>query len=373
MADDDRDETTPPAAEVAPDEQGPAAARFGSPGQPFRRGPFYIGLVGGLGALTAYFGAQAILSALNILVLVFIAIFFAVGLHPSVNRLRGWGLPRGLAVAVVGLAVLLVLCGGLFALVPPLVGQVEAFVQGLPENLDTLARNPLIRDLTEQYDVVERAKAAVTPENLTKAFGGVLGGLALVFGTIFNILTVVLLTLYFLAAFDRMKSGAYRLAPASRRERVQAIGDEILTKVGAYIGGALFIALLAGATTFLFTLAAGIPYPVALAIVVAIFDLIPQVGATLGALVVILVGFVTSVPVGIAAVVFFVLYQQLENWIIYPRVMARAVRVSDLAAIVSALLGVALLGIVGALIAIPACAALQLIVREIVIPRQDKH
>lgn len=373
MADDARGATPPSAAEDPATEQPPAPPKFGNRGQPFGRGPFYVGLVGGLGALTAYYGAQALLSALNILVLIFVAAFLAVGLNPAVNRLQRWGLPRGVAVAVVGFALLIVFCGGLFALVPPLVRQVDAFVDGLPANLDALGRNPFIRDLTERYDVVERAKSAVTPDNVTKALGGVLGGLALVFGTIFNVLTALLLTLYFLAAFDRIKAGAYRLMPASRRERAQALGDEILTKIGAYIGGALFIALCAGVSSFLFMLAVGIAYPVALAIVVAICDLIPQIGATLGAIVVILVAFVTSVPAGIAAVVFFVLYQQLENWIIYPRVMARAVRVTDLAAIVSALLGVALLGIVGALIAIPACAALQLIVREIVIPRQQTH
>lgn len=372
---------TPPEPEPAAEEQTAeeqtaeeqTRTRFGTPGRPLRRGPFYLGLVGGLGALTAYYGVQALLSALNIVVLIFIAIFLAVGLNPAVNRLQRWGLPRGLAVAAVGLGVLLFFCGGLFALVPPLVRQVDAFVDGLPSYLDALERNRLIRDLGERYDVVERAKSVLTASNVTKALGGVLGGLALVFGTIFNVLTAVLLTLYFLAAFDRIKTGAYRLVPASRRERAQAIGDEILIKVGAYIGGALFIALCAGVSSFLFMVAAGIAYPVALAIVVAVFDLIPQVGATLGAVVVILVGFATSVPIGIAAVIFFVLYQQLENWIIYPRVMARAVRVTDLAAIVSALLGVALLGVVGALIAIPACAAVQLIVREVIIPRQQAH
>jgi predicted PurR-regulated permease PerM len=211
----------------------------------------------------------------------------------------------------------------------------------------------------------------ITPANLTNALGGVLGGLGLVFGTIFNVLTALLLTVYFLAAFDRLKAGAYRLVPATRRERTQALGDEILRKVGAYIGGALFIALCAGLSSFAFLLIAGVAYPAALAVVVAICDLIPQIGAMLGAAVVTVVGFATSIEIGIAAVVFFVLYQQLENWIIYPRVMSRAVRVTDLAAIISALLGGALLGVVGALIAIPACAAVQLIVREVFMPRQQ--
>ena len=348
------------------------SGRFGHIGRPFGRGPFYVGLVGGAGALTAYYGVQAVVGALNILLLVFVAAFLAVGLNPAVTLLQRWGLPHGLAVAVVAVGGILLFCGGLFALVPPLIQQIDAFVDKLPGYLDALNRNSVVRDLTERYDVIERAKSVVTPGNLTKALGGVLGGLGLVFGTLFNVLTALILMVYFLIAFDRLKTGAYRLVPASRRERAQALGDEILHKVGAYIAGALAIAVCAGLSSFVFMLIAGIAYPAALAIVVAICDLIPQIGATLGSAVVIVVGFATSVPAGIAAVAFFVLYQQLENWLIYPRVMSRAVRVTDLAAIISALLGVALIGVLGALVAIPACAAIQLIVREVFVPRQER-
>lgn len=371
------DDPAPQAPPLPAEEQPPPAEeqrpRFGPVGRPFRRGPFYVGLVGGFGALTAYYGVQALVGALNILVLIFIAIFLAIGLNPAVSRLHRFGMPRGLAVAVVAVGGLLLFCGGLFALVPPLVRQIGEFVEQLPTYLDELNRNPLIRDLTQRYDIIERAKSVITPANLTGALGGVLGGVGLVFGTIFNFLTALLLMIYFLAAFDRLKEGAYRIVPASRRDRVRALGDEILRKVGAYIAGALVIAVTAGVASFAFMAVAGIAYPAALAVVVAVCDLIPQIGATLGAVVVIIVGFVTSVPIGIAAVIFFVLYQQLENWLIYPRVMARAVRVTDLAAIISALLGAALLGVVGALIAIPACAAVQLIVREVLLPRQESH
>ncbi|MGH2602864.1 MAG: AI-2E family transporter, partial [Dehalococcoidia bacterium] len=147
----------------------------------------------------------------------------------------------------------------------------------------------------------------------------------------------------------------------------------ILAKVGGYMVGSLALAALAGATSLVFLLITGIPYALALAFVVAIFDLIPQVGATLGAIVLTLVGLTVSVPVAIAALIFFILYQQLENWVIYPRVMRRTTAVSDLAAILGVLLGATLLGVVGVLIAIPATAAIQLIVREVVFPRQNTH
>ncbi len=345
--------------------------RFGRPGPPVRRSPLLIGLLAGLGLLLAYIAYTAVQNVFSILLLIFIAMFLAIGLNPAVVRLTKWGLPRGVAVAAVGLGASLVLCGGVLALIPPLVQQSNALVENLPQYLDNLRRNDQLNDLNEQYHLLDQLKGVATAKNVTMALGGVWGGVRVAFSALFNVLTVVVLTLYFMAAFDRLREGGYRLVPASRRQRVRLIGDEILTKVGAYLGGALAIAVVAGTSTFVFLLIVGIHYAYALAVLVAITDLIPQIGAILGAIVVSIVGFATSVPAGIACVIFFLIYQQVENYAIYPTVMRRAVKVTDLAAILSVLLGVALLGVVGALIAIPIAAAVQLIVREVVLPRQE--
>jgi len=350
-----------------------STARFGVPGQPLRRNPFWTGFIGGLGVLLAYAAFLAVRNAASLLVLVFIAIFLAIGLNPAVVRLHGWGLPRGLAVATVGLTIMVLLCGGLFALVPPLISQTGQFIEQLPGYVEDLRRNEAINDVIERYRLVERIQAAVNAETVGRAVGGVFGGALLIFGTIFNVLTVLVLTIYFMAAFDRMREAAYALVPASRRDRVRLIGDEILDKFGAYLVGALAIALLAGTATFVFAVSTGLPYPFALAVVVAVCDLIPQIGATLGAVIVSVVAFAAALPAGIACVAFFLVYQQVENYLIYPKVMRRSVKVSDVAALVSALLGVALLGIVGALVAIPAVAAIQLILREVVLPRQNSR
>jgi predicted PurR-regulated permease PerM len=347
--------------------------RFGRPGPPLRRNAFLLGFTGGLGALLAFTLFSAIRNAASILVLVFIALFLAIGLNPAVVRLRKWGLPRGLAVAVVALAVVLLLCGGVTALVPPLVAQTADFIDSLPTYLESLRRSQAINEFVERYGLLERVQSAANPQTIGRALGGVFGGARLLFGTLFNVLTVLVLTIYFMAAFDRLRAAAYALVPASRRQRVQLIGDEILTKVGAYMVGALSIAILAGLSTFFFALVADLAYPFALAVVVAVCDLIPQIGATLGAIVIAVVGFAASVPIGVAAVIFFLVYQQIENYLIYPKVMRRSVQVSDVAALVAALLGVALLGLVGALIAIPAVAAIQLILREVVLPRQQER
>jgi predicted PurR-regulated permease PerM len=331
-----------------------------------------VGFTAGLGLLLAYVVFLVLSDAVSVLVLIFIASFIAVGLNPAVVRLQRWGLPRWLAVAIVGLGIVVMFGGVLLALIPPLVTQASFLVGSSPEYFEQLRRNEILRNLDEQYDLFGRLQSALTEANLARVAGGVLGGARALFGALFNVLTVVVLTVYFMAAFDRIRLGAYRLVPASRRERVQAIGDEILTKVGAYMAGALAIAIIAGAAAWVFLLIAGVAYPFALAVVIAVCDLIPQVGATIGAVVVSAVGFVTSLPVGIACVVFFIAYQQIENFLIYPKVMRRAVKVSDLAAIVGALLGFTLLGIVGALIAIPVVAAVQLIAREVVLPRQQR-
>ncbi|MGH3712987.1 MAG: AI-2E family transporter [Micromonosporaceae bacterium] len=346
---------------------------YGEPGKPLSRSPFLIALTAGLGLAVAYVGYEAVRSIWSILVLIVVAGFLAIGLHPAVAWLQKYGLSRGLAVAVVALVGLLVSCGGLLAVIPPLVRESAAFIAAAPGYLDDLRRADWIEQLNERYDVLDKVQDALTPDNVTTALGGVMSGAGLVFGSLFNIVTIGILTLYFLAAFDRLKEGAYQLVPASRRPRARLLGDAILAKVGGYMVGSLLIAALAGLSSLVFMLITGIPYPLALALVVAICDLIPQVGATLGALVLTLVGLTVSVPVAIAALVFFLLYQQLENWVIYPKVMRRTTQVSDLAAILGMLVGGAMLGLVGVLIAIPATAAIQLIAREVVIPRQNAN
>lgn len=378
------DEPRPDAAEPEPSAESPATGaqeqeppadtgQYGAPGPPLsRRNPFLIGLLGGLGLLTAYGIFLGLRNAASILVLIFIALFLAIGLNPAISRLRSWGVPRGLAVTIVALIVVLLLCGGVFALIPPLVTQTGQLIENVPGFIESLQRNETINDLIQRYDIVNKVQGALDAGTVTDALGGVVGGAKLLFGTIFNVLTVLVLVIYFMAAFDRIKEGAYSLVPLSRRQRVRLLTDEILTKVGAYMVGALAIGVLAGVCTWVFALIVGLSYPFALAVVVAVCDLIPQIGATLGAVIVSLVGLASSLTTGIVCIVFFLIYQQVENYLIYPNVMRRSVKVSDVAAVTAALLGVGLFGVIGALIAIPMVAAIQLIVREVVNPSMEQ-
>jgi predicted PurR-regulated permease PerM len=361
----------PPADAAESDER---AGEFGRPGPPLnRRNPFLIGFIGGLGVLLAYAAFLGLRNAASILVLIFIALFLAIGLNPAVARLRKWGVPRGGAVAIVALTVVALLAGGIIALIPPLVTQTTQLIDNVPDFIQSLQRNQTINNLIQRYDILTKVQNAINAGTVGNVFGGVVGGAKLLFGTIFNVLTVLVLTIYFMAAFERIKEGAYALVPATRRNRVRLLTDEILLKVGAYMVGALAIAVLAGASTFVLALIVGLAYPFALAVVVAVCDLIPQIGATLGAVIVSLVGVASSLTTGIICVVFFIIYQQVENYLIYPNVMRRSVKVSDVAAIVAALLGVALFGVIGALVAIPLVAGIQLIIREVVVPTmQDR-
>ncbi len=366
----DGDEAIP--ADAARDSRD--EGRFGTPGPPLdRRNPFVIGFVGGVGVLVAYASFLGIRNAGSILVLIFVAMFLAIGLNPAVTRIHRWGLPRGAAVAVVALVGLALLAAGIYALVPPLVTQTAELIGNIPDYIRNLQRNETINDLVQRYDILNRVQGAVNASTVGDTLGGVVGAAGLIFGTIFNVLTVVVLTIYFMAAFERIKRGAYRLVPRSRRERVSLLTDEILTKVGAYMAGALAIAVLAGVSTWVLVMILGLGYPFALAVVVAVLDLIPQIGATLGAVVVSLVGLASSVTHGIVCAVFFLIYQQVENYLIYPNVMRRSVKVSDVAAVVAALTGAALFGVIGALAAIPMVAAIQLIGREVVLPAAERR
>ena len=191
-------------------------------------------------------------------------------------------------------------------------------------------------------------------------------------GALFNAFIIVVLTLYFLASMNSTKAALYQLAPASRRDRVAKLGDRVLAGVGGYVSGAFVVALAAGLSSLVFLFIVGLgEYAVALAFVVALLDVIPMIGATIGAVIVTAIGFATDPTIGLACLVFYVVYQQVENYVIYPRVMSRSVDLPGAVIVIAALVGAALLGVVGALLAIPTAAAILMLVREVFVRRQD--
>jgi predicted PurR-regulated permease PerM len=347
---------------------------YGPVGHPLKRhSPFYIGFVGAVGAMLAIWLGQQIQSIGSVLVLIVVAMFLAVGLNPAVEFFMRRGLRRSWAVLVVIVMVVGAVALFFVAIVPVITEQVTTIVDRAPDWFDQLQNNPTIRNLNERYDPFQRAQQFVQGGSFGETvFGGVVGVGMAVLSAVTNTFIVVVLMLYFLASLPGIKRTAYRLAPASRRERVTYLGDEILSNVGGYVSGAFIVAMCAGVTSLVFLLLVGLAeYAVALAAVVTLLDVIPMIGATLGAVVVSAIGFATDPKIGLACLIFYVLYQQFENYVVYPRVMARSVDIPGSLIVIAALVGAALLGVVGALLAIPTAAALLLLLKEVFLRRQD--
>jgi predicted PurR-regulated permease PerM len=375
------------AAEVAVEDSDPAAEHddllhdpsqhpddLGEPGRPLNsRSPFMWGLFGGLGALVALWIGLMVVRISGVLVLVVVALFLAVGLNPAVEFLIRRGVRRPYAVLCVITGVILVFAGFLTILVPIISHQVTEISNHLPGWFDNLQKNHEVKKFDEKYDVTTKVEDYVKSGAWAeKAFGGAVGvGLAIL-GALLNAFVVVVLTLYFLASLPTMKKAAYSLAPASRRERVSLLGDRILRSIGGYVSGAFVVATCAGISTLVFLFIVGLGgYAVALAMVVALLDVIPMIGATIGAVIVCAIAFATDFKTGIIAVIFYIAYQQVENYLIYPKVMSRSVEIPGALTVIAALVGGTLLGVVGALLAIPTAASILLLVREVFLPRQE--
>lgn len=355
--------------EAGADEKAP----FGRPGRPLRQAhPFVFGFTGALGVLTAWLLVQAVINVRQVLVLIVVSMFLAVGLNPAVEALQRGRLPRGAAVGLVFLGVVLVFVGVGFAVVPPVTNEVSKFVDHVPTYISQLQSNRQIQEWDRRYQLLEKVQEAVTNPSFGQgAAGGLVGAGRVVVSGAFSTLTVLILTLYFLGSLPTIKSFFYRLAPRSRRARVALLGDEILARIGGYVAGTVMVALIAGTAAYIFLSIVGVPFALPLAITVAFTALIPLVGATIGAVLVSVVAFFDGLGTGIACVVFFVVYQQVENYLIHPRIMKRAVDVPPAVTIIAALIGGTLLGFVGALLAIPTAAAVALILREVILPRQE--
>jgi predicted PurR-regulated permease PerM len=347
---------------------------FGRLGRPMQRdSPIRIGFLGALGVCLAWFLIQAIIQARSVIILIVVSLFLAVGLNPIVEALTRRGMRRTLAITIVFLVVIGAFVGFGFAVVPPVAEQSDAFVKNVPGLLGDLRKNPTIRQFDNDYGVIQKAQDYVTSGDLgQRLFGGLIGVGRIVVNAVFGAFSVLILTLYFLASLPSMKRQAYRLVPATRRERVQLLTDEILARIGGFVSGAFTVAFIAAVTSYIFLRIVDLPYALALAVFVGLFDLVPLVGATIAAIGVTTLGFIQSPGVGIACLIFYIAYQQFENYVIYPRVMRSAVDVPAAVTVVAVLIGGALLGVVGALLAIPAAAAILLVVRQVAIPRMDQ-
>ena len=355
--------------EAGVDEDNP----YGRRGEPLsEQSPFRIAFVATMGVAVAALLVDSVIIARQVLVLILVAAFLAVGLDPAVRWLVAHGLRRSLAVLLIVFAALGFFGGFVAAVAPPIATQSTALVKKAPDYAERLTKNKTIKKLDNHYHFVNKLQAKAKKGISVNAFGGVLGVGKAILGFVVSTLTVIILMIYFLANMPAIKRTLYRVVPRTRRARVGLLTDEILNRVGGYVLGNLFTSLVAGLATLIWLEAWGVPYAVALSMFVAITDLIPLIGATIGAIGVTAVALFQGVPTGIATFAYYMGYQQFENYVLQPRVMKRTVDVAPVVTIVAALLGAALLGVLGALIAVPIAAGIQLVLTEVAFPRQDE-
>ena len=351
---------------------------YGQAGRPLnRQSPFYVGFVGAFGVLAAYGLWQAVASLSTVLTLLTVAVFLTLSLNPLVELLLRRGLRRGGAVAVVFAAAVLVLVLLGFVVVPPVTQQAAELAHRAPGYVDGLLSNPRVQDLDQHYHVVDKVQQEVNKrltdgDFMSQVAGGVLGAGRIVAEGIFSTVTVLVLTLYFLSSLPTLKQAAYAVVPASRRPRVISLSEEIMRRVGSYAIGQVVVAAVNACFAWLMMTIVGIPYAAVLAVAVGFLGLVPMVGATLGAVLVAGVAVFNDPKQAVIALVYFIVYQQTENYLVAPRIMQRTVSVPGAMTIVAALIGGTLLGMLGALLAIPAAAGLLLLYDEVLVPRQRR-
>lgn len=317
--------------------------------------------------------AWALLSILTItrqvITWILVSVFLAMALNPAVEWFMKRGVKRrGAAAGVTYLLALLAIGGIGYAFIPTLVEQVNDFVQALPGYVDDLTKGRgRLGFLQTKYHIVDRIRDAVETGGAAKVLG--LTGAAIsitksVITLVVGIITIAFLTFFMLLEGPAWMDRFYGLLPERVQPRWRKIGHDVYRAVGGYVTGNLLISLIAGTLTTVVLLAVGVPYAVALGVIVAIFDLIPLAGATIAAVIIGTVAFLDSITAGIVVVIFFIVYQQVENHFLQPVIYGRTVQLSPLAVLIAVLIGAKLAGILGALGAIPVAGAIQVILLD---------
>jgi predicted PurR-regulated permease PerM len=326
--------------------------------------------------LAAFAGLALLYLAWHIITWILVATFLALALNPAVEKFERRGMRRGYASATVFLLALAAIVGLGLLVLPPLVRQVTDFIQAVPDLVDDLvAGRGALGFLQRDYHIVDRIRAAIEDNGV----GGVLGITApaiavaqSLFSVIIGSVAIAFLTYFMLLDGPRMVERFYAVLPESARPRWQRVGHEIYRTVGGYVTGNILISVIAGVAAMVALFAVGSSYSVALAVVVAILDLVPLAGATMAAVIVSTVVFVELGWVrGVIIIGFFLLYQQLENHVLQPIIYGRTVQLSPLIVLISVLIGAELAGILGALAAIPVAGIVQAVGRELLRYRSE--
>ena len=352
-----------------------AELAYGRVGPAFDRGsPFHIGMAGAAGVAVVFVLGAIVVAIGQILLLIALAIVIAVGMDPVVRWIMRRGLPRWAAVTLVLICALAIFAGFLALAIPVVVSEATRLANDVPSYLHSLkSHSTFLGKLNEHYHLVASIKKFINKGGSSAIAGGVLGFGKIVLDLIGAVVVVVILAVYILADLPRVKRGIYQLAPKSRRARMVLLTDEILNRIGGYVLGNLLTSFIAGFGTWAWALALNIPYALLLGFMVALLDLIPVVGSTVGGIIVSLLALTVSLPLAVATAIFYTVYRFLEDYLLTPKIMARTVQVPGLVTVIATLIGGTLLGIIGALIAIPTAAAIKLLLEETTLRHLEKH
>ena len=320
---------------------------------------------------------EVVRAAQGILIWIFVAIFLALALNPAVEALQQRGIARrGLAVGIVFISAILIIAAIAATIIPTLVSQVNDFVDAVPGYVEDLtAGRGKLGFLEREYQITERVREALGDGGASKLLGFSGTALAVTKGVVTAVVATV--TIAFLTFFMLLEGPAwverfYSLLPAEQQPRWRKIGSDIYRTIGGYVTGNLAISLIAGVVSTAVLLALDVPFAIALGLLVAILDLIPLAGATIAAILVTTVAFLDATTSGVIVLIFFILYQQLENHVLQPVVYGRTVQLSPLAVLIAVLIGAELAGVVGALAAIPVAGTIQVILRDWLERRREK-
>ncbi len=305
----------------------------------------------------------------RILVWLLVAGFVAAVLSPAVSILERRGFRRGLAVAVVTIGLVLIIGALLYVFVRPLVSQSIEFAQNLPETVDRIQRAPLVRQALERFNIQQRVEQASPelPQRLLGLSGPLVSAFASLAAFLVALISVVVLAVFLLIYGPQFAdTGLALVGERAKQERLRRLGGRSLQAVSGWVAGNVLTSIVAGIATTVVLLLTGVPYGVLLGLWVAFADLIPLVGATLGAIPAIIIAFTVSIPVGIAVVIFFVLYQQFENHVLQPAVYGKTIKLNPFLVLLAVLVGVELAGFLGALLALPVAGIIQIVVLDVV-------
>ncbi len=361
----------------------PAPATAARPTEPERHvatrfdHPFGTGFVVTLGVLAAILLGVALNSLSTVIIYVVLALFVALGLDPIVRRLERHGVKRGWGILIVFAGFLLVMTGVILVILPPVIQQIAQFAGSIPAAISEFQTSEVYKNIIAMFGanlaaMLNQAKAFISnPANLLAIGGGALQFGAGIVGAISGSFIVVVLTLYFLASLNTMKLAFYRLAPARVRNKMADLTDQITDSVGGYLIGMVILAACNSVVAFILHLALGLPFPALMALLAFLITLIPLIGSVLYWVTASVIALFTSPLLALIFAIIYLAYIQLEAYFLTPKVMNKAISIPGSLVVIGALVGGTLLGLIGALVAIPVTASILLIIKQVLIPKQD--